>query len=138
MADLPDAAINMFSNAACEKEKPFSWVSTVDKDGSPHVVPACFVKPLDKNKLAISINFATKTAENIKQRKKVAVGVAVPYDGFMIKGSGEITTSGPVFQDVSERVTKRFGGKIKAQAALVVNVEKVYSLKPAPGKKRLA
>lgn len=138
MADLPDAAINMFSNASCEKEKPFIWVSTVSKDGSPHLVPICFVKPLDKNKLVMGINYATKTADNIKQAKKVAVGVAVPYDGFMVKGSGEIITKGPVFQEVSERVDKRFGGKIKAQAALVVNVEKVYSLKPAPGKKRLA
>lgn len=138
MADLPDAAINMFSNASCEKEKPFTWVSTVSKDGSPHLAPVCFVKPIEKNKLAIAINYATKTRENVKRTKKVAVGVAVPYDGFMVKGSGEITTSGSVFADISEQVNKRFGGKIKAQAALIVNVEKVYSLKPTAGKKRIA
>lgn len=138
MADLPDAAINMFSNASCEKEKPFTWVSTVSKDGNPHLAPVCFVKPVEKNKLAIAINYATKTRENVIRTKKVAVGVAVPYDGFMVKGSGEITTSGTVFEDISDCVNKRFGGKIKAQAALVVSVEEVYSLKPTSGKKRIA
>jgi len=39
---------------------------------------------------------------------------------------------------VKERINKRFGGKIKPQGVLLVNVEEVYHLKPAEGKKRIA
>lgn len=138
MVAMPDEVIKMFDNPDCDKQKVLTWVSTVTEDGAPHLAPVCFVKPVDNDKLLIGISFASKTASNIKKGSRIAVGNAVYPNGYMIKGSGEIFSSGEYFEDFNERINKRFGGKIKPKAALLVNVEEVYHLKPAVGKKRIA
>ncbi len=138
MVAMPDEVIKMFDNPDCDKQKVLTWVSTVTEDGAPHLAPTCFVKAVDNDKLLIGISFMSKTASNIKNGSRVAIGNAVYPNGYLIKGSGEILTTGKYFEDVKERINKRYGGKIKPKAALLVSVEEVYHLKPAEGKKRLA
>lgn len=86
----------------------------------------------------IGVAFAAQTIKNIQNGSKVAVGNAVYVNGYMIKGTAEIYTEGPFFEDYNERITKRYGGKIKPKAAILVKVEKVFHLRPAEGKKRIA
>ena len=138
MVVMSDEVLKTFENPDCDKQKVLTWVSTVTKEGDPHLAPVCFVKPIDNDKLLIGVSFIAKTALNIKNGSRVAVGNAVYPNGFMIKGSGEIMNSGKYFEDFKERINKRFGGKIKPKAVLLVNVEEVYQLKPAEGKKRIA
>jgi predicted pyridoxine 5'-phosphate oxidase superfamily flavin-nucleotide-binding protein len=138
MVSMPDEVLKFFDNPDCDKQKALTWVSTVTEDGAPHMAPACFVKAVDKDKILIGVSFMSKTALNIKNGSRVAIANAVYPDGYMIKGSGEIMTTGKYFEDVKERITKRYGGKIKPKAALMVKVEEVYHLKPAEGKKRIA
>ncbi len=138
MVAMPDEVMKMFDNPDCDKQKVLTWVSTVTEDGSPHMAPACFIKPVDNDKLLIGISFMSKTASNIKKGSSVAVANAVYPNGYMVKGSGEILVSGKHFEDVKERINKRYGGKIKPKAALLVRVEEIYHLKPAEGKKRIA
>jgi uncharacterized protein len=140
MVELPEEAIQMFNNENCDKEKPLAWIASVgvmDKEGSPHLAPVCFTKVLEKDKLLIAINFATKTMSNIETYSQVAVGMAVHYEGFMVRGTGMIIKKGEYFDEVKEMVKVRFGDKIKPQAALLINIEEVYSLKPGPGSKRI-
>jgi len=138
MVAMPDEVIKMFDNPDCDKQKVLTWVSTVTKEGEPHLAPTCFVKTEDNDKLLIGVSFMSKTALNVKNGSRVAVGNAVYPNGYMIKGSGEILNSGKYFEDFKERINKRYGGKIKPKAALLVKVEEVYHLKPAEGKKRIA
>ena len=138
MVTMPDEVMKMFDNPDCDKEKALTWISTVTEDGEPHLAPACFIKPVDKDKLLIGISFMSKTAANIEKGSRVAVANAVYPNGYMIKGSGEIMKTGKHFEDVKERINKRYGGKIKPKAALIVKVDEVYHLKPAEGKKRIA
>ena len=138
MVEMTEEVIKMFENADCDKTKGLTWVSTVTKEGDPHLAPVCFVKPIDKDKLLIGVSFIAKTISNIKNGSRVAVGNAVYPDGYMVKGKGEIFKEGPYFEDFKTRIEKRFGGKIKPKAALLLTVEEVYHLKPAGGKKRIA
>lgn len=138
MVDMSEEVIKMFENIDCDKNKAITWVATVTKGGDPHLAPVCFIKPIDKDKLLIGIAFATQTIKNIQNGSKVGVGNAIYPNGYMVKGKGEIFTEGAYFEDFSERVNKRYAGKIKPKAALLVKVEKVYHLKPAEGKKRIA
>jgi len=138
MVVMSDEVLKMFENPDCDKQKILTWVSTVTKEGEPHLAPVCFVKPIDNDKLLIGVSFISKTALNVKNGSRVAVGNAVYPNGFMIKGRGEIMNSGKYFEDFKERINKRFAGKIKPKAVLLVNVEEVYHLKPAEGKKRIA
>ncbi|MBM4242130.1 MAG: hypothetical protein FJ150_10815 [Euryarchaeota archaeon] len=141
MVQLPEEAIEMFNNENCDKDKPLVWIATVgnmDVEGSPHIAPVCFTKVVESDKLLIAINFATKTMSNIETYSKVAVGIAVHYEGFMVRGSGMIIKDGEYFEEVGEMVKARFGDKIKPQAALLIDILEVYSLKPGPGGKRVA
>lgn len=137
MVKLPEEAQEMLNNEFCSKEKPLIWIATVD-DGNPHLAPVCFVKVIDSDKLLIAVNFASKTMKNIQKGSKVAIGSAKYYDGYMIKGTGKIIKEGSHFEEVKNMVKERFGEKIKPQAALLVEIEEIYSLKPKPGSKRIA
>lgn len=140
MVEIPDEAIKMFNNPECGKDKPLIWLATVgvmEKEGDPHLAPVCFTKVKNKKTLLVAINFAAKTMYNIETYSKVAVGVAVHYKGFMVKGTGAIVKKGSEFDEVEEMVKARFGDKIKPQAALTIDVEEVYSLEPKPGVKRI-
>lgn len=137
MAELPDEAIEMFNNENCEKDKPLIWVATVGTDSMPHCVPVCFVKVMDRDKLLISVNFITQTARNIKAGSMVSLGVAVPYNGYMVTGSGEVLNEGYLFDNAAERVSTRFGGKIESKAAIIVQVQRIFKLAPTSGKKEI-
>lgn len=138
MVNLPDEAIEMFSNENCDKEKPLIWVSTVGTDLMPHSVPVCFVKVIDKDKLLIAVNFITHTATNIKMGSMVTVSVAVPYNGYMTVGKGEVYTKGELFEDAAGRVKERFGGKVESKAAILFQIQRIYKLTPTASKKEIA
>lgn len=138
MVEMTEDVIKTFENIDCDKTRALTWISTVTKEGDPHLAPVCFVKPIDKDKFLIGVSFIARTASNIRNGSRVAVGNATYPDGYMVKGKGEIFKEGPFFEDFRERIEKRFGGKIKAKAALLLTVEEVYHLKPAGGKKRIA
>lgn len=138
MVAMPDEVKNTFENPECDKQKVLTWISTVTEDGDPHLAPVCFVRVIGNDKLLFGVSFISKTASNIKNGSRVAVGNAVYPNGYMIKGSGELMDSGKYFDDFKERINKRFGGKIKPKAVLLVSVEEIYHLKPAEGKKRIA
>lgn len=137
MATMSDEVIKTFENIDCDKTKTLTWVATVTKEGNPHLVPVCFIKPIDKDKLLIGIAFATQTISNVKNGSRVAIANAIYPNGYMAKGKGDILTEGPYFNDYKERIDKRFGGKIKPKAALLVSVEDIYHLKPTEGKKKI-
>ena len=137
MTTMPDDVIKIFENIDCDKTKALTWVATVTKEGDPHIAPVCFVKAIDKDKLLIGISFAMQTTKNIQNGSRVTVANAVYPNGYMVKGKGEIFAEGPHFNDYKERIEKRFAGKIKPKAVLLVHVEEVYHLKPAEGKKRI-
>lgn len=137
MVKLSKKIIEMFNNEYCDKNKPLIWVATTDNEGNPHLAPICFSKVINKNKILISINFAKKTLGNIENGSKVAVASAIYYDGYLVKGSASVIKEGKYFDEVKSMVKERFGEKIKPQAAILVDVEEVYSLKPKPGKKKI-
>ncbi len=138
MVAMPEEVIKTFENPECDKQKVLTWVSTVTEEGYPHLAPVCFVKVIGNDKLLIGVSFISKTTSNIKRGSRVAIGNAVYPNGYMIKGSAEVMDSGKYFDDFKERINKRFGGKIKPKAALLVSVEEIYHLKPAEGRKRIA
>lgn len=141
MVELPQEAVKMFDNPECDKNRPLIWISTfevLENGGNPHLAPVCFVKVVKSDELLVAVNFVTKTMHNIENNSKVAVGVAVPYEGFLIKGRGSIIRNGSQFNQAQSMVKARFGDKIKPQAAISIKVEEVFSLKPSPGSKKIA
>ena len=131
--------LNFFENM-CHKDRPLVWVATMSSDGRPHLVPTCFVKPLDENRIAIGCVFIKQTLQNVKRNRYVtlaAVRFSEGYDGYMIKGTGEVIEKGDVFEQLKKTVLEASNGKRAIHSVLIVRIEAVYSLKPASGSKRV-
>ena len=138
MVKMTEEVLKVFDNQDCDKNKTLTWIATVSKQGEPHLMPACFVKSVDDDKLLIGIAFAAQTITNIELGSKVTVANATYPNGYMVKGKGEILLEGPYFNDYKQRIEKRFAGKIKPKAALMVYAKEIYHLKPSEGKKLIA
>src|SRR5208283_1114253 len=93
---LPQDALSLFDNL-CEKDKPLIWIASISKDGKPHIVPTCFVRPAGGNKIVIGGVFIKQTVKNLKQNSQIAMGSArfvEGYDGYMVKGTSQVIESG--------------------------------------------
>ncbi len=135
---IPDEVLKAFDNL-CYPDRPLIWVSTSGSDG-PHLAPVCFVKSLGEDVLLIGNVFIRKTASNIRHDPRIAVGVAFQmdgWDGYLLKGTGQILDDGPVFEGFKREVLERTKGKRVLVSAVRVRVERVYSLKPGSGDKRI-
>lgn len=122
-----------FFDNMCQRDRPLVWVATISKDGKAHLVPTCFVKPLDVNRVAIGCVFLKQTLKNVRRNNNVALAAAKfedGYDGYMIKGTGEIFDNGEHFEHLKESIYKSTRGRRTISNILVVTVEKVFSLKP--------
>ena len=134
-----DDYLNFFDNM-CSRDRPLVWVSTISNDGRPHLVPTCFVKPLDNNRIAIGCVFIKQTLQNVKLNSYItlaAVRFSEGYDGYMIKGTGELADAGDAFEDLKKTVLESSKGKRIIYSTLIVTIDEVYSLKPATGSKRI-
>ncbi|HKM74819.1 MAG TPA: pyridoxamine 5'-phosphate oxidase family protein [Candidatus Bathyarchaeia archaeon] len=128
-----------FFDIMCQRDRPLVWVSTISADGTPHLVPTCFVKPYDTNKIAIGCVFIKQTVENVKRDKRVSlasVRFTEGYDGYMIKGAGEVIDRGEIFDVIKKAVHEASKGKRTIFSVIIVTIDSVYSLKPTIGRKR--
>jgi len=125
----------------CSPAKPLAWLSTIGKDGTPHLAPVCFVKSLDAEKIIIGNVFIKQSEANIKMNPIVSIGVSFKnesgWDGWMVKGEAKIARAGENFESLQAEVQNISGGKRRIKSAIIVNVGKGYSLKPNEGKKRV-
>jgi MoaD family protein len=133
--DLP----SYFDNF-CERDKPLVWVATTSKDGSPHLVPTCFVKQIADDRIAIGCVFVKQTVRNVLRDPKVtlaSVRFTEGYDGYMIKGKAQIHDKGEVFERMKNEIYASTKGRRTIRWVMLVSVEKIYSLKPGEGRKQI-
>ncbi len=131
--------LSFFDNM-CQRDRPLIWVATISADGRPHLVPTCFVKPLDDNRIAVGCVLIKQTLANVKRNRYVALGAvrfAEGYDGYMIKGTGEVVDRGEIFERLKKTVYECSKGRRTISGTLIVTIEHVYSLKPVSGRKRI-
>ena len=85
-----------------------AWVATASSDGVPNTTPKGSVHVIDDEHLVFADLFSRKTRENLKANPKVAVTVVdeKSYKGYQLKGSAELLTAGPVFDQVAEELKK--------------------------------
>jgi len=136
---IPDQYLTYFENMR-PGENQLVWVATIAPDKKPHLVPARFVTPLDQNRIAIGCVFLKQTVANIRRNNQVtlaAVRFNEGYDGYMIKGTGEVLNEGDTFQKFKQRVYAATNGKRAIFSLLIVTIQHVYSLKPFDGRKKI-
>lgn len=118
MVNIPDNV-----KRAIVKQDVFP-VATSTTTGIPNVAYVKYLKVLDDHRILIGDNYFDKTKENIVNNKQLSFVVLDEEKGsFQIKGTAERLTKGELFEQVQQWVSEKF----PRVAAVVLNVEKIYS-----------
>ncbi|MCF8110853.1 MAG: pyridoxamine 5'-phosphate oxidase family protein [Desulfobacteraceae bacterium] len=117
-------------------EVPTAVLATATPDGTPNAVPVGAKKIIDDETILISDQFFNKTLANMKSNPKIAVSFWKEREGYQLKGSVTIETSGRRYEEtakwIEERGKKR-GVPLKSKGAVIMNIEEIYGLAPGPG-----
>jgi uncharacterized protein len=116
-----------------------AYVATATPAGVPNVVPIGFIKPLDNKTVIIADSYMVKSRANLEANPKVAFVVqdAAKYP-YQFKGSVEIFESGNYYDEVVEWVKETNPLAPKPKAAIVINIEEIYSVKVGDAGKKIA
>jgi len=114
------------------------WVGTATRDGVPNVTPKGTVQLLDDQHIIFADLFSLKTRQNLEQNPKVAVTVIEPNgtNGYQMKGTAELLTSGPLYDQVAAQLKQKSAGLPTPKYVVKITVEAVYdqSVGPNAGK----
>ena len=80
---------------------PTVVISTATVDGTPNSVPVGSKKIIDNETILISNQFLNKTLANMKVNPKVAVTFWEGFEGYQLKGTVSIETSGQRYEETS-------------------------------------
>ena len=111
-------------------EKQLAIVATASGNGTPNAGPKGSLFVVDDGTLAYSEATGEKTLSNIQENPKVAVVVTdrEKLDGYQIKGTAEVLTSGAFFEEVARRQEEK--KRRRPKHVVRIRVEEVYSVKP--------
>lgn len=119
-------------------EKQLAVAATASKDGIPNVGPKGSMQVVDDETLAYSEGTGQKTLRNLQENPKVAVIVVDrdSADGYQVKGTAELLTSGDFFERVAKRQEER--GRPRPKHVVKIRLEEIYSVKPGMTAKKIA
>ncbi len=108
------------------------FLATATLDGTPNLVPIGLARPLDNKTVLLVANFMNKTFENLKNNPKASILVGnVSECPYQFKGSVKIHDSGKYFEDAVDWA-KSVMAQLNPKAAVIMNIEEIYSVQPGP------
>jgi predicted pyridoxine 5'-phosphate oxidase superfamily flavin-nucleotide-binding protein len=128
------AKLNQRMKEIFEKQRPIV-LATATKDGIPNVVPVGMKKIIDDETILISDQYLNKTLKNIQANPRVAITVWAETEGYQIKGTVTVETSGPLFEETirwAEERGKSINRPLRSKGALILKIMEIYSVSPGP------
>ncbi|SEA30431.1 hypothetical protein SAMN05660420_01784 [Desulfuromusa kysingii] len=119
---------------------PTAVLSTASLDGKPNCVPISPKKIIDSQTVLLSDQFFNKTLANIKANPQVGVTFWEGEEGYQLKGTVTVETSGHRYEETAawiEDLGNKIGFPLQSKGAVIMNIEEIYSVSPGPdaGKK---
>ncbi|MCP4107080.1 MAG: flavin-nucleotide-binding protein [Desulfobacteraceae bacterium] len=111
-------------------------LGTSTSDGAPNVVPIGAKKIIDDETVLISDQFLNKTLANMKSNPKVSVTYWEGQEGYQLKGTVTIETSGERYEETAqwiEELGNKIGFPLKSKGAVILKIEEIYGVAPGPG-----
>jgi predicted pyridoxine 5'-phosphate oxidase superfamily flavin-nucleotide-binding protein len=108
-------------------------LATASKEGIPNVVVVGAKKIIDEETILISDQYFDKTLANMKENPQAAVTVWEKTEGYQIKGTVTIETSGPRFEETArwiEDLGKKFNVPLKSKGAVILKITDIYTISP--------
>ncbi|MBU2546848.1 MAG: pyridoxamine 5'-phosphate oxidase family protein [Proteobacteria bacterium] len=115
---------------------PAVVLSTATADGTPNSVPVGAKKIIDDQTVLVSDQYLNKTLANMKSNPKVAITFWEGHEGYQLKGTVTIETSGPRYEETAkwiEDMGNKIGFPLKSKGAVVLKIEEIYGVSPGPG-----
>lgn len=117
-------------------------LSTATGEGIPNAVPIGAKKIIDAETILISDQYFNKTLSNMKKNPRVSVMYWKGNEGYQLKGTVTIETSGRRYEDTArwiDELSARYGVPLKSKGAIIFKIEEIYDIAPGPDAgKRLA
>jgi predicted pyridoxine 5'-phosphate oxidase superfamily flavin-nucleotide-binding protein len=121
---------------------PIVVLSTASTDGLPNAVPVGAKKIIDGETILISDQFFNKTLSNMQANPKASVMYWQGREGYQLKGTVTIETTGKRFEETAQWIEERSqkaGFPLKSKGAIILHIEEIYGVTPGPDAgKRLA
>lgn len=130
MAEMTERMKELF-----EKVETVS-LGTSTPDGTPNTVPIGAKKIIDDETVLISDQFLNKTLANIKSNPKGSVTYWEGTEGYQLKGTVTVETSGERYEETArwiEELGNRVGFPLKSKGVLILKIEEIYGVSPGPG-----
>ncbi len=115
---------------------PTAVLATTSPDGVPNAVPVGTKQIIDDETILISDQFFNKTRANMEANPQVAVSYWEEKEGYQLKGSITIETSGKRFEETAKWIEergKKAGLPLQSKGAVILKIEAIYGLSPGPG-----
>jgi hypothetical protein len=115
---------------------PTAILATSDTDGVPNAVPVGAKKIIDDETILISDQFFNKTIANLEANPQAAVSFWEEKEGYQLKGSISIETSGKRYEETArwiEDLGNKSGFPLQSKGAVILTIESIYGLSPGPG-----
>jgi predicted pyridoxine 5'-phosphate oxidase superfamily flavin-nucleotide-binding protein len=111
-----------------------AWVATASLNGIPNSTPKGSARVIDDEHLVFADLFSLKTRENLKANPKVAVTVIdeKSHKGYQLKGSAELLTAGPLYDEVAEQLKKAPSQMPPLNYLVRITVDSVYDQSVGP------
>ncbi|MBI5063194.1 MAG: pyridoxamine 5'-phosphate oxidase family protein [Desulfatitalea sp.] len=115
---------------------PAAVLSTATADGTPNAVQVGAKKIIDAETILISDQYLNKTLANMQSNPRVAVTFWEGHEGYQLKGTVTIETSGPRFEETArwiDDLSAKVGFPLKSKGAIIMKIEEIYAVAPGPG-----
>ena len=112
------------------------WVATASKDGIPNVAIKGTLRVLDDEHLIFADLYSYKTRKNLEENPNVAIMVmdVESRKGYSLKGTAELISSGPLYDQTYERIKQALGPQVPALKYVVkVEVQAIFDQSLGPG-----
>jgi predicted pyridoxine 5'-phosphate oxidase superfamily flavin-nucleotide-binding protein len=118
------------------RQQRLGFVATVCPDGTPNLSPKGTITVWDDDHLVFAHLYSPNTVENLRHNPAIEINVVdvVTRKGFRFKGTGQVLTEGPQFEQImgiyrgeTGRVPLRDANQ-RVQAVVLVKVERALPL----------
>lgn len=130
MAQMTERMKELFNSV------PTVVLSTSTVDGTPNAVPVGAKKIVDSETILISDQFFNKTLANMKANPRVSVTYWEGHEGYQLKGTVTIETSGQRYEETVQWINElsvKVGFPLKSKGTIIMRIEEIYGVSPGPG-----
>ena len=130
MAQMTERIQTLFAKVAT------AVLSTATADGTPNAVPVGAKKIIDAETILISDQYLNKTLANMQSNPRVAITFWEGHEGYQLKGTVTIETSGRRFEETArwiDDLSAKVGFPLKSKGAIIMKIDEIYAVAPGPG-----